>query len=167
MTPPATEPQVVTLGCRLNAYESEVMRRHAQDAGLHNAVIVNTCAVTGEAVRSAAQTIRRIRRENPQARIIVTGCAAQVEPERFADMAEVDHVIGNAEKMKAETFLGLGLADCERIQVDDIMSVRETAAQGPKDLGKAMKAALSQLKAAGKPADGKRVNEALRRRLGG
>jgi len=128
MTPPATEPQVVTLGCRLNAYESEVMRRHAQDAGLHNAVIVNTCAVTGEAVRSAAQTIRRIRRENPQARIIVTGCAAQVEPERFADMAEVDHVIGNAEKMKAETFLGLGLADCERIQVDDIMSVRETAA---------------------------------------
>lgn len=123
-----SEPTVITLGCRLNAYESEVMKRHARDAGLDNAVIVNTCAVTGEAVRSAAQTIRRLRRENPNARIIVTGCAAQVEPERFADMSEVDHVIGNAEKMKAETFAGLGLPETERVQVDDIMSVRETAA---------------------------------------
>lgn len=123
-----SEPTVITLGCRLNAYESEVMKRHARDAGLGNAVIINTCAVTGEAVRNAAQTIRRVRRENPQARIIVTGCAAQVEPERFADMSEVDHVVGNAEKMKAETFAGLSLPDTERVQVDDIMSVRETAA---------------------------------------
>lgn len=123
-----SEPTVITLGCRLNAYESEVMKRHARDAGIGNAVIINTCAVTAEAVRNAAQTIRRVRRENPQARIIVTGCAAQVEPERFADMGEVDHVIGNAEKMKAETFAGLSLPDTERVQVDDIMSVRETAA---------------------------------------
>ena len=123
-----SEPTVITLGCRLNAYESEVMKRHARDAGLGNAVIINTCAVTGEAVRNAAQTIRRVRRENPQARIIVTGCAAQVEPERFADMSEVNHVVGNAEKMKAETFAGLSLPDSERVQVDDIMSVRETAA---------------------------------------
>ena len=123
-----SEPTVITLGCRLNAYESEVMKRHARDAGLNNAVIVNTCAVTGEAVRTAAQTIRRLRRENPQARIIVTGCAAQIEPERFAAMSEVDHVVGNAEKMKAETFAGLALPETERVQVDDIMSVRETAA---------------------------------------
>ncbi len=121
------EPTVITLGCRLNAYESEVMRRHARAAGLEDAVIVNTCAVTSEAVRNASQTIRRIRRENPNARIIVTGCAAQVEPERFAEMSEVDHVIGNAEKMKAETFTGLPIPDSERVQVDDIMSVRETA----------------------------------------
>ena len=123
-----SEPVIITLGCRLNAYESEVMRRHARDAGLDNAVIVNTCAVTAEAVRNAHQVIRRTRRENPGARIIVTGCAAQVEPERFAEMAEVDHVIGNGEKMQAETFAGLALGDCERVQVDDIMSVRETAA---------------------------------------
>lgn len=121
------EPTVITLGCRLNAYESEVMRRHARAAGLEDAVIVNTCAVTSEAVRNASQTIRRIRRENPNARIIVTGCAAQVEPERFAEMTEVDHVIGNGEKMKAETFTGLTIPDSERVQVDDIMSVRETA----------------------------------------
>ena len=94
-------PHIITLGCRLNAYESEVMRKHAEDAGLEDAVIVNTCAVTAEAVRQAAQTIRKLRRERPSARIIVTGCAAQIEPERFAGMSEVDHVIGNAEKMKA------------------------------------------------------------------
>lgn len=123
-----SEPTVITLGCRLNTYESEVMKRHARDAGLENAVIINTCAVTSEAVRNAAQTIRRVRRENPTACIIVTGCAAQTEPERFADMGEVDHVIGNGEKMKLETFVGLSLPDTERVQVDDIMSVRETAA---------------------------------------
>lgn len=121
------EPTVITLGCRLNAYESEVMRRHAAEAGLDDAVIVNTCAVTAEAVRRAAQTIRRLRRERPTARIIVTGCAAQTEPERFADIAGVDHIIGNAEKMQAETFRGLSLGDSERVQVNDIMSVRETA----------------------------------------
>ena len=84
------------------------MRRHATEAGLRDAVIVNTCAVTGEAVRQATQTIRKLRRENPAAQIIVTGCAAQIEPERFAAMPEVDRVIGNAEKMQRETFLGLG-----------------------------------------------------------
>ena len=122
-----SEPIVVTLGCRLNAYESEVMRAHAAAAGLDDAVIVNTCAVTGEAVRQAAQAIRRLRRERPAATIIGTGCAAQVEPERFAVMPEVDHVIGNHEKMKAGTFRGLGVAETERVQVNDIMSVRETA----------------------------------------
>ncbi|MEI9898774.1 MAG: tRNA (N(6)-L-threonylcarbamoyladenosine(37)-C(2))-methylthiotransferase MtaB [Hyphomicrobium sp.] len=121
------DPLVITLGCRLNAYESEVIRRNAVAAGLDDAIIVNTCAVTGEAVRQATQTIRRLRRENPSARIIVTGCAAQTEPERFAALDEVDHVIGNAEKMQAETFAGLSTAGSERVQVNDIMSVRETA----------------------------------------
>ncbi|RUP00214.1 tRNA (N(6)-L-threonylcarbamoyladenosine(37)-C(2))-methylthiotransferase MtaB [Hyphomicrobium sp.] len=122
-----SEPQVITLGCRLNTYESEVMRRHARAAGLDNAIIVNTCAVTNEAVRQAAQTVRRLRREQPEARIIVTGCAAQIEPERFAEMPEVDHVVGNDEKTKAETFAGLSLETGARVQVNDIMSVRESA----------------------------------------
>ncbi len=119
--------RVVTLGCRLNAFESEVMRRHAAAAGLEDAVIVNTCAVTAEAVRQAGQTIRRLRRENPGARLIVTGCAAQIEPQRFAEMAEVDRVIGNAEKMDANSFRGLGFPDSQRVAVNDIMSVRTTA----------------------------------------
>lgn len=122
-----SEPVVITLGCRLNTYESEVMRQHALGAGLQDAIIVNTCAVTGEAVRQAAQTIRRLRRERPEARIIVTGCAAQTEPERFADMPEVDHVIGNADKMHERTFRGLATDSSERVQVNDIMGVRETA----------------------------------------
>src|SRR5262245_21802733 len=119
--------RVVTLGCRLNAYESEVMRAQAAADGLDDAVIVNTCAVTGEAVRQAAQTIRKLRREHPASRIVVTGCAAQIEPERFAAMAEVDHVIGNAEKMDPGTYRGLRLPGNARIAVNDIMSVRETA----------------------------------------
>ncbi len=118
---------IITLGCRLNSYESEVMRGHADAAGLEDAVIINTCAVTGEAVRQAMQTIRRVRRERPDAKIIVTGCAAQIEPERFADAAEVDHVIGNDEKMKAQTFLSLATDGAERVRVNDIMSVTETA----------------------------------------
>ena len=122
-----SEPVVITLGCRLNAYESEVMRRHAEAANLGECVIINTCAVTGEAVRRAAQTIRRTRRERPGARIIVTGCAAQIEPERFADMAEVDHVVGNKEKMLAGTFQSLSVEGSERVAVNDIMSVRDTA----------------------------------------
>ena len=121
------ELRLVTMGCRLNAYESEVMRGHAVAAGLDAAVIVNTCAVTAEAVRQAAQAIRRLRRESPHARIIVTGCAAQIEPERFADMPEVDAVIGNADKMRADTFRSLSLHDSPRVLVNDIMSVRETA----------------------------------------
>jgi len=119
--------RIVTMGCRLNAYESEVMRGHAAAAGLGDAVIVNTCAVTAEAVRQATQAIRRLRRENPQARIVVTGCAAQIEPDRFAGMPEVDAVVGNAEKMHARTFQGLSTADTPRVIVNDIMAVRETA----------------------------------------
>ncbi len=122
-----SEPTIITLGCRLNAYESELMRQHASDAGLGDAVIVNTCAVTAEAVRQSQQAIRRARRERPDAKLIVTGCAAQIEPKLFADMPEVDHVIGNSEKVKRETFEGLGVAGSERVQVNDIMSVRETA----------------------------------------
>src|SRR5690606_37147700 len=122
-----SKPTVITLGCRLNAYESELMRQHAADAGLGNAVIINTCAVTAEAVRQSQQAIRKARRERPEAKIIVTGCAAQIEPQLFAGMAEVDHVIGNAEKVKPETFRSLSVDDCERVLVNDIMSVRETA----------------------------------------
>jgi threonylcarbamoyladenosine tRNA methylthiotransferase MtaB len=121
------DPIIITLGCRLNAYESEVMRKNAAAAGLNDAVIVNTCAVTAEAVRQATQTIRKLRREHAGARIIVTGCAAQIEPERFSGLAEVDYVIGNAEKLAVETFHGLSTAGSERVQVDDIMSVRATA----------------------------------------
>jgi threonylcarbamoyladenosine tRNA methylthiotransferase MtaB len=91
--------EAVTFGCRLNAAESEVIRRHAADAGLHDAVVVNTCAVTAEAVRQARQTIRALRRERPQRCIVVTGCGAQTEPETFAAMAEADLVLGNAEKL--------------------------------------------------------------------
>ena len=120
-------PRVQSFGCRLNAFEAEVMRDHGEKAGLGDAIIINTCAVTGEAVRQARQAIRKARRGNPDATIIVTGCAAQLEPEAFAAMAEVDHVIGNAEKMKAETFAQLALSGSEQILVDDIMSVRETA----------------------------------------
>jgi threonylcarbamoyladenosine tRNA methylthiotransferase MtaB len=119
--------RVVTLGCRLNAYESEVMRAHAAAAGLDETVIVNTCAVTAEAVRQAAQTIRKLKRDSPAARLIVTGCAAQIQPDRFAAMPEVDRVIGNAEKMDARTYRALSLADSPRVAVNDIMSVRETA----------------------------------------
>lgn len=119
--------RVITLGCRLNAYESEVIADLADAAGVRRAVVINTCAVTSEAVRQAVQTIRKVRRGDPAARIIVTGCAAQVETQRFADMPEVDHVIGNGEKTKAETWAGLSLEASERVQVNDIMSVRETA----------------------------------------
>ncbi|GHC52044.1 tRNA (N(6)-L-threonylcarbamoyladenosine(37)-C(2))-methylthiotransferase MtaB [Neogemmobacter tilapiae] len=123
-------PVFETLGCRLNAYETEAMRELAAKAGLQNAVIVNTCAVTAEAVRKAKQDIRRLSRDNPHAQIIVTGCAAQTEPETFAAMAEVTRVIGNTEKMKPETWAGMGadfIGQTEKVQVDDIMSVRETA----------------------------------------
>ena len=123
-----SKPEVITLGCRLNAYESEVMRRHAETAGLDDAVIVNTCAVTSEAVRQAKQSIRRLRREKPSARVIVTGCAAQIDPDRFAAMDEVDHVIGNDDKMHSETFARLANDFADKMIVKDIMTVRETAA---------------------------------------
>jgi len=118
---------VITFGCRLNTYESEVAKTHAAAAGLDDAVIVNTCAVTAEAVRQARQAVRKIRRERPAAKIIVTGCAAQIEPETFAEMDEADFVIGNAEKTAAETFLRIAANDLARVKVNDIASVRETA----------------------------------------
>jgi threonylcarbamoyladenosine tRNA methylthiotransferase MtaB len=118
---------VITFGCRLNTYESEVAKTHAAAAGLTDAVIVNTCAVTAEAVRQARQSIRKLRRDRPAAKIIVTGCAAQIEPETFAEMDEADFVIGNAEKTAAETFLRIAANDLARVKVNDIASVRETA----------------------------------------
>ncbi len=123
-------PKFTTLGCRLNAYETEAMKELSQQAGLSNAVVVNTCAVTAEAVRKARQEIRKLRRENPDARLIVTGCAAQTEPETFARMDEVDAVIGNTEKMQPDTWKGMAadfISQTEAVQVDDIMSVTETA----------------------------------------
>ena len=125
--PPPT-PEIITLGCRLNTYESEVIRGHAETAGLKDAVIVNTCAVTAEAVRSARQTIRRARKTNPDKPIIVTGCAAQIDPTTFAEMPEVTQVVGNHEKMQAATWTPTAILDRpEKIRVNDIMSVRETA----------------------------------------
>lgn len=117
-------------GCRLNAYETEAMKELAASAGVQNAVIVNTCAVTSEAVRKARQDIRKLRRDHPDAKIIVTGCAAQTEPGTFAKMAEVDLVIGNTEKMDPATWAGMApdlIGQTEAVQVDDIMSVTETA----------------------------------------
>lgn len=123
---PAGGPRLVTFGCRMNTYESEVMRDHAQAAGLSDAVIVNTCAVTREAERQARQAVRRLRREHPDARIIVTGCAAQIDPARWAAMPEVDRVLGNAEKLQAESWRLDDAAPA--VHVTDIMTVRETAA---------------------------------------
>ena len=117
-------PRILTFGCRLNAFESEVMRGHAEAAGMTDTVVVNTCAVTAEAERQARQAIRRARRENPKAEIIVTGCAAQIDPARYAAMPEVDRVLGNEEKMRAESFLP---GEAAPVAVDDIMVVRETA----------------------------------------
>jgi len=117
-------------GCRLNMYETEAMRELAREAGLGDAVVVNTCAVTAEAVRKARKDIRRLARENPGAAVIVTGCAAQTEPQTFAAMPEVTRVVGNAEKMRPETWAALApdfTGTTERVQVDDIMSVEETA----------------------------------------
>ena len=121
---------VVTFGCRLNIHESEVMRRHASAAGLNDTVVVNTCAVTAEAVRQARQTVRRLKRERPEARIVVTGCAAQTEPAQFAAMPEVALVLGNQEKLDAAAWRALpdfGVGAEEKIVVNDIMAVRETA----------------------------------------
>jgi threonylcarbamoyladenosine tRNA methylthiotransferase MtaB len=119
-----------TLGCRLNAYETEAMRELSAAAGVEDAVVVNTCAVTAEAVRKARQEIRKLRRANPNAKLIVTGCAAQTEPETFREMADVDLVLGNTEKMQPETWTGVAadfIGETEKVRVDDIMSVTETA----------------------------------------
>ena len=120
-----TDLEVVTFGCRLNAYESEVIRARAAEDGLTDAIVFNTCAVTGEAVRQARQAIRKARRERPDARLIVTGCAAQIDPAAFAGMAEVDLVLGNAEKSAPGAYVEQ--PDAPRVRVNDIMSVRETA----------------------------------------
>jgi threonylcarbamoyladenosine tRNA methylthiotransferase MtaB len=123
---------VVTFGCRLNAAESEVIRREAERAGMSDTVVVNTCAVTAEAVRQARQTIRALRRERPRAKIVVTGCAAQTEPQTFVAMEEADRVLGNAEKLSAaswsQTRAAFELADAPKAIVNDIMAVKETAA---------------------------------------
>ncbi len=128
--------EIVTFGCRLNTHESEIMRGKAHEAGLADAVVVNTCAVTAEAVRQARQTIRRIRREKPEARIVVTGCAAQTEPATFAAMPEVDRVVGNTEKFDVAAWKdtsaafargAFGIDTEEKVVVNDIMAVRETA----------------------------------------
>jgi len=117
-------------GCRLNAYETEAMKDLASAAGVENAIVVNTCAVTSEAVRKARQDIRKLRRDHPEAKLIVTGCAAQTEPDTFARMGEVDVVLGNTEKMNPATWAGMApdlIGQTEPVQVDDIMSVTETA----------------------------------------
>lgn len=126
----SSTPKFTTLGCRLNAYETEAMKYLANQAGLSDTAIVNTCAVTAEAVRKSRREVRRLRRENPTAKIIVTGCAAQIDPESFAQMPEVSTVLGNIEKMQAESWRKLlpnFIGDSEKIQVNDIMSITETA----------------------------------------
>lgn len=123
-------PVFSTMGCRLNAYETEAMKALAQQAGVADIAVINTCAVTAEAVRKSKQEIRRLRRENPDARIIVTGCAAQTEPKTYADMAEVDLVLGNSRKLDPASWASLTpdlIGQTERVVVDDIMSVTETA----------------------------------------
>ena len=129
MNAPVKTPQIITFGCRLNTYESEIMRDHAAATALDNAIIFNTCAVTAEAERQARQAIRKARRTNPDAKIIVTGCAAQINPQGFADMPEVDTVLGNEEKLDAKTWQvpDFGISNSARVKVNDIMSVRETA----------------------------------------
>ncbi|MFO1046986.1 MAG: radical SAM protein, partial [Geminicoccaceae bacterium] len=122
----SAEVEVVTFGCRLNSFESEVMRRHALAAALTDTVIVHTCTVTAEADRQARQTIRRLRRERPGARIVVTGCGVQVATAAYEAMAEIDHLVGNAEKLRLETWAGLGTA-APRRQVADIMTAGESA----------------------------------------
>src|ERR1700749_1661534 len=118
---------VVTFGCRLNAFESEVIAREAERAGLADTIVINSCAVTNEAVAQARQSIRRLKRERPDARIVVTGCAAQTQAEMFADMAEVDRVVGNDDKMRRDAWMKTRAAfdeadTCEKIAVTDIMS---------------------------------------------
>jgi len=121
-------PEIITFGCRLNSFESEVMRDHAVSAGLRDVVIVHTCAVTAEAERQARQAIRRARRERPDARVVVTGCSAQIQPDAYAAMAEVDQVVGNADKLDRSFWHGLaGRTPPGRVVVSDVMALRETA----------------------------------------
>jgi threonylcarbamoyladenosine tRNA methylthiotransferase MtaB len=117
--------EIITLGCRLNAFESEVIREHCRAAGLENTIIINSCAVTAEAERSTRKSIRRARKENPNAQVIVTGCAAQLNPKTYSDMEEVDRVIGNEEKLELKNYLP-GAGD-KHFAVVDIMEIKETA----------------------------------------
>lgn len=125
-------PKFMTQGCRLNAYETEAMKELANAAGLKDVVVVNTCAVTAEAVRKSKQEIRKLRRDNPSSQMIVTGCAAQIEPKTFSEMSEVDLVVGNTEKMNSDTWNEISnkpdfVGKTEKVMVDDIMSVKNTA----------------------------------------
>src|SRR6202022_11145 len=134
-SPEAMSVEVVTFGCRLNAFESEVIAREAENAGLSDTIVINSCAVTNEAVAQARQSIRRLKRERPGLRIVVTGCAAQTQSAMFAEMAEVDRVVGNDEKMRGQAWrdaraafdAGFGIASSEKIAVADIMAVKEMA----------------------------------------
>jgi len=121
--------EIVTFGCRLNAYESEAIGARVREAGLTSAIVFNTCAVTAEAVRQSRQAIRKARRENADRKIIVTGCAAQTEPETYAGMPEVDFVLGNNEKLDARAYLDFGVGQSERVKVNDVFSVKEIAPQ--------------------------------------
>jgi threonylcarbamoyladenosine tRNA methylthiotransferase MtaB len=139
---------VVTFGCRLNASESEVIAREAESAGLAETIVINSCAVTNEAVAQARQSIRRIKRERPQTRIVVTGCAAQIQPEMFAGMAEVDRVVGNDDKMRIEGWRAarmafdaaadFGIEKSEKVAVADIMAVTEMAPHLLEGFGKGL-----------------------------
>jgi threonylcarbamoyladenosine tRNA methylthiotransferase MtaB len=142
--------EVVTFGCRLNAFESEVVRHQAECAGLNDTIVINSCAVTNEAVAQARQSIRRLKRERPLARIVVTGCAAQTQGQMFADMAEVDRVVGNDDKMRGEAWRHArvafdGAATADKIAVSDIMSVREMAPPVLEGLQKGLPRAFAQV----------------------
>src|SRR6202453_2417038 len=129
--------EIITFGCRLTAFESEGVAREAERAGLMDPIVINSCAVTNEAVAQARQSIRRLKRERPEARIVVTGCAAQTQAQMFADMTEVDRVVGNDDKMRGEAWRdartafdaspAFGIAESEKIAVADIMAVKEMA----------------------------------------
>ena len=123
----ANRPQIETFGCRINIWESEVMRDKAHQAGLTNTVIINTCAVTAEAEKQARQSIRRIRREQPDAQIVVTGCAAQIHPESWQSMPEVTHVIGNQDKMEQASWDALASGQLDPLHVSDMSDLREVA----------------------------------------
>src|SRR5579871_4301452 len=130
-SPNAMSVEVITFGCRLNAFESEVIAREAGNAGLDQTIVINSCAVTNEAVAQARQSIRRLKRERPSARIVVTGCAAQTQADMFAGMEEVDRVIGNDDKMRGDAWRAARTAfeveDAEKIAVSDIMAVKAMA----------------------------------------
>ncbi|MGI9419683.1 MAG: tRNA (N(6)-L-threonylcarbamoyladenosine(37)-C(2))-methylthiotransferase MtaB [Geminicoccaceae bacterium] len=122
-----SKPEIITFGCRLNSFESEIIRGHATQAGMDDVVVVHTCAVTAEAERQARQAIRRARRERPGAKIVVTGCSAQISPQAYAEMDEVDQVIGNREKLDPGVWQALAAAEPARVMVGDVDEIRETA----------------------------------------